>query len=139
MSRPGSLAVYTVSIVFPSVLGPSVLLDALLEPFSTEVTYQKQGSWSLFCWVCLGMLPACLPPCLPLLCFSALPCCPVALSPSSQGETLSNPTILGDPYPNHCQAMFGAAVTHRVRLLFDGGVTLDGPHTMPSAPPGLSA
>eukprot|EP00927_Polykrikos_kofoidii_P068053 TRINITY_DN63449_c0_g1_i1.p1 TRINITY_DN63449_c0_g1~~TRINITY_DN63449_c0_g1_i1.p1 ORF type:complete len:379 (+),score=45.34 TRINITY_DN63449_c0_g1_i1:62-1138(+) len=44
---------------------------------------------------------------------------------STEGETLKNPLIGAKPYPNHCQHLF-RETTHRIVLLFDGGVTLDG-------------
>ena len=43
---------------------------------------------------------------------------------STAGETLSG-IIPPAVYPNHCHVNFPAA-THRVRMLWDGGVTLDG-------------
>ena len=39
------------------------------------------------------------------------------------GETLQG--IKGGAYPNHCRVLF-PKTTHRLRLLFDGGVTIDG-------------
>merc|ERR1712070_164179 len=41
---------------------------------------------------------------------------------TTDGETLRG---IGNFYPNHCQMNF-PSTTHRLRLLFDGGVTLDG-------------
>jgi len=41
------------------------------------------------------------------------------------GEVLRNPLIGNKVYPNHCQVNF-PQTTHRLRLLFNGGVTLDG-------------
>lgn len=39
--------------------------------------------------------------------------------------TTDGETTHGRGYPNHCRILF-PNTTHRVRLLFDGGVTLDG-------------
>ena len=52
---------------------------------------------------------------------------------STAGETLSSATRKG-VFPNHCQQIFGAGVTHRVRVVLSGGGTIDGvtsfqPHT----------
>jgi len=44
---------------------------------------------------------------------------------STEGETLRNPLIGKKAFPNHCQQLF-PETTHRIVLLFDGGVTLDG-------------
>jgi len=48
---------------------------------------------------------------------------------SSDGEA-AGPLPRG-VYPNHCQHLYGANVTHRVRLVANGGVFLDGIHSMP--------
>lgn len=45
---------------------------------------------------------------------------------TTAGETLTNQFLKNKVYPNHCAALFGSKVTHRVALLFDGGVSLDG-------------
>lgn len=42
---------------------------------------------------------------------------------TTEGETMAR--IAGGVYPNHCHVLF-PKTTHRLRLLFDGGVTLDG-------------
>ena len=45
---------------------------------------------------------------------------------SLDGETLDNSIISPNkPYPNHCQALF-PSTTHRIKLLFNGGPSLDG-------------
>lgn len=44
---------------------------------------------------------------------------------STDGETLKNPIIGARSFPNHCQHLF-PSTTHRLQLLFDGGVSLDG-------------
>eukprot|EP00756_Hemistasia_phaeocysticola_P017261 Hpha_TRINITY_DN15527_c3_g3::TRINITY_DN15527_c3_g3_i7::g.106122::m.106122 len=44
---------------------------------------------------------------------------------STDGETLRNPILGIHSYPNHCQHLF-PSTTHRLQLLFDGGVSLDG-------------
>ena len=45
---------------------------------------------------------------------------------STAGEETTN-TIRGKIFPNHCRVLF-PETTHRLRLLFDGGVSLDGRH-----------
>mmetsp|Transcript_40581 Transcript_40581/g.107550 ORF Transcript_40581/g.107550 Transcript_40581/m.107550 type:complete len:349 (-) Transcript_40581:85-1131(-) len=44
---------------------------------------------------------------------------------STSGETLRNNLLGPKVFPNHCQHLF-PDTTHRISLLFDGGVTLDG-------------
>ena len=44
---------------------------------------------------------------------------------SLEGETTRNLPLLNKVYPNHCRVLF-PETTHRIRLLFDGGCTLDG-------------
>ena len=45
---------------------------------------------------------------------------------SLNGETLDNPIIQPNgAYPNHCKVHF-PETTHRLKLLFNGGVWLDG-------------
>merc|ERR1712083_203639 len=46
---------------------------------------------------------------------------------STTGETLRNPLIGVKAFPNHCQHLF-PETTHRIQLIFNGGVTLDGLH-----------
>lgn len=46
---------------------------------------------------------------------------------STLGEETSNIPIRGKIFPNHCHVLF-PETTHRLRLLFDGGVSLDGKH-----------
>ena len=51
---------------------------------------------------------------------------------STSGETLKDPLFppqLHGRFPNHCQVNF-PATTHRIRLLFNGGVTHDGTHSL---------
>eukprot|EP01062_Namystynia_karyoxenos_P077805 TRINITY_DN7914_c0_g1_i1.p1 TRINITY_DN7914_c0_g1~~TRINITY_DN7914_c0_g1_i1.p1 ORF type:complete len:346 (+),score=73.44 TRINITY_DN7914_c0_g1_i1:65-1102(+) len=44
---------------------------------------------------------------------------------TTDGETLRNPIIGKHAFPNHCRQLF-PGTTHRVRLLFSGGMTTDG-------------
>ena len=47
------------------------------------------------------------------------------LSAEFQTFTTAGETLGGGAYPNHCRVLF-PKTTHRLRLLFDGGVTIDG-------------
>ena len=46
---------------------------------------------------------------------------------STVGEATTNIPMRGKVFPNHCRVLF-PETTHRLRLLFDGGVSLDGRH-----------
>eukprot|EP00658_Telonema_sp_P-2_P043799 TRINITY_DN31698_c0_g1_i1.p1 TRINITY_DN31698_c0_g1~~TRINITY_DN31698_c0_g1_i1.p1 ORF type:complete len:232 (+),score=27.07 TRINITY_DN31698_c0_g1_i1:334-1029(+) len=46
---------------------------------------------------------------------------------STTGETTHGGVVHGGVYPNHCQHLY-PTTTHRVRLVLNGGATLDGVH-----------